>query len=469
VSAHALRELPLPPRLVAVAGLFLCFSAGALVARHLPTGLAVVFAILYTPLVLINLPAGLAVWIALVFIEHLPVLDVGPTAASLLVLAGWAGTIGSRRSLAQPFAKSARFLPAAIGLLLAWLSLSALWAHDPGQSGFALVDWLVAAVIFGVVATTITSRKQVVLVMLGFVCGALLSVVIGLVVNGLSGVSSAYETATQTEGRLSGGSGDPNYLAAGVVPAIVLAAGLFQQLRGALSRLGLSVALVILVTGLAATQSRGGLLAAAGALVASLVIMRGRRRYVLLVVGVIVVIGGLWFSSNPAALQRVTSSDQGGNGRTELWAVAWRMGADHPLVGVGLNNYLVRSPEYARDVGTLRFAELIAERPHVAHNAYLQLFAETGLIGLALFLIVVCGCLRLIRDASRRFAVAGDALGAALASTLLIAILSALFASFFLSNGPDKRLWFLLGLVPPLLTLARSAPVSREYASQERD
>ena len=83
-----------------------------------------VFAILYTPLVLINLPAGLAVWIALVFIEHLPVLDVGPTAASLLVLAGWAGTIGSRRSLAQPFAKSARFLPAAVGLLLAWLSLA---------------------------------------------------------------------------------------------------------------------------------------------------------------------------------------------------------------------------------------------------------------------------------------------------------------------------------------------------------
>ena len=137
--------------------------------------------------------------------------------------------------------------------------------------------------IFGVVATTITTRKQVLLVMLGFVCGAVLSVVIGLVVNGLSGVSSAYETATQTEGRLSGGSGDPNYLAAGVVPAIVLAAGLFQQLKGALSRLGLGVALVILVTGLAATQSRGGLLAAIGALVASLVIMRGRRRHVLLV------------------------------------------------------------------------------------------------------------------------------------------------------------------------------------------
>ena len=102
------------------------------------------------------------------------------------------------------------------------------------------------------------------------------------------------------------------------------------------------------------------------------------------------------------------------------------MGTDHPIVGVGLNNYLVRSPEYARDVGTLRFAELIAERPHVVHNTYLQLFAETGLIGLGLFLIVVIGCLRLV---SRRVAAVRGGrrtgLDAALATTLLIAILSA--------------------------------------------
>ncbi len=49
----------------------------------------------------------------------------------------------------------------------------------------------------------------------------------------------------------------------------------------------------------------------------------------------------------------------------------------HPLVGVGLNNYSLVSSQYSTAV---------FGKQYLAHNAYLLIAAETGLVGLAAFL-----------------------------------------------------------------------------------
>ena len=93
--------------------------------------------------------------------------------------------------------------------------------------------------------------------------GAFLTAVVGLA----GGSSSEQFSPYADVGRLSGGIGDPNELAAILVPAVAIAAFLIPTTREPLMRwLLLSLVLVISLA-LFFTQSRGGLLALAVVLV----------------------------------------------------------------------------------------------------------------------------------------------------------------------------------------------------------
>ena len=168
-------------------------------------------------------------------------------------------------------------------------------------------------------------------------------------------------------------------------------------------------------------------------------------------------VGAFALATTPGALERVTTLDNGGNGRTELWTIAWKMSGDNPVVGVGLNQFREQSMDYVREPGNLEFVELIVESPHIVHNAYLQMLAETGVVGLVLFLTVLALCLgasiralRLAREADRRDLTA-------LAQGVVVAQAGFLAAMFFLSIGNDFRLWLLLGLGPALLAAVQTS------------
>ena len=446
--------LPLSPQLIALAGLGTAFVVGAAFARGLPTGIALFLGVVYAPLALINLPLALSAWLALTFIAKLPIVYIAPNAASLIVLVAWLGGAAGRRKLPSAWVGAARGLPAAVGLLLAWLSVSALWAAEPLDVLAKAWEWIVAGIVMAIIATTMRTKRDIRLLLVGFVGGAVLSVAIGLAANGLSAGSTVYDTATSTEGRLSGGAGDPNYLAAGVVPAIVFALALLQMTRDPLARLALGTSAVVLVLGLAATQSRGGLIALAVAIFGSLAVMRGRRAPVIAMLLVMLAVCTGWFAANQDAAKRITSSDNGGNGRSELWTVAGRMFTDRPLLGVGLNNFREVAPDYTRDVGTLRFVKLIAERPHLVHNSYLQLLAETGLPGLALFLTALGLAFGSLRATARRFRAQGDREGLIIADAAFVALLAVAAASFFLSSAEDRLIWVLVGLAPALALIS---------------
>ena len=100
-------------------------------------------------------------------------------------------------------------------------------------------------------------------------------------------------------------------------------------------------------------------------------------------------------------------------------------------------------------------AQLVLDQPHVAHNTYLQMFAETGIVGLALLIGVILAALRATWAATRTFERLGDLRFAALTRTLLIAQVAVLIASVFLSNAKvSQRTWILLGLGPAALAIA---------------
>lgn len=450
----AARPLPIgsPRAAVAAGALTAAILVGAALAQSIPLGLGLLIGACYAPLVLVDLPLGLALWIVLVFVEHLPAVSVGPNAAGVLVALAWLGTLRARGAAARDVLRRHRALFGGLALLVVWVTLSLAWARDPAAGVRELWPLHVAGLLAVVVATTVTTARRARLVVGAFVAGAVLSVLVGLVGRWLAGAAAGGAA------RLEGGAGDPNFLAAALIPAIVLAAALGAGARSAHARLALGAAIAVLLAGFAATASRGGLVAAVVVALAAIWLHPGRRLHVALLVAGALALAAASFAASPGAWQRVTSFDAKGNGRSELWHVAWRMSADHPLVGVGIDNFRERSAGYVRDAGPLQFVDLIAERPRVVHNTYLQLLAETGAVGLALFLLVVGGCLRAGWRACRSFELAGEHALATLARAVVLAVIGVLTAALFLSDAADKRLWVLLGLGPALASVAARCP-----------
>ena len=448
VLAPAPRRLAVP---VAMAG---ALVLGLLVARNVPVGVGLLLAGLAVPAVLADLPLGLALYAGLLFLDQLSAVSVAPSALGVLVLLAWLAGSPARRVATRVFVDRHRALLNVLALTWVWVLLSLSWAQQ--VRGGPVVGWTSGLLLFVVVATSVASASRLRVVALGFVGGAAVSTALGLAGTWL-GAGSGLWNVTHFEGRLMGGTGDPNFLAAGIVPALVLAGGLLSGERRPWARWSLGATMALLAVGLVATESRGGVIAAAVVAVLAPFFLPGRRVQATVFVAFAVSVAAAWMVASPGAWSRISSLSDQGNGRSDIWRVALRMTADHPVGGVGLGDFRVRAGDYVRRPGTLRFVELIAERPHEAHNTYLEILAETGVVGLALFLSIALGALRAAWRAGRSLAAAGQPVTATLARATLLAQVGMLVAVFFISAGEDARLWLLLGLGPALSVLAARA------------
>ncbi len=306
---------------------------------------------------------------------------------------------------------------------------------------------------FLITLTALTTVSEVGWVALAFVVGSVISVVIGLASGGLH---ASTDTVNQTaiQGRFTGGGGDPNVQAAGYVATMFLIMGLIPMYRGPAIRISLVLSFALVTVGFLATQSRGGLLALiAAAIVAMIVAPRYRRR----ILGLVVITSrrGRRAARDDARcavadhelrrrLERARRPLAGRARRVPRPSVRWRRGRQ--LRG-GRVAFVLRP-------GAISRIEYLVDVPHLVHNTYLQLLAETGMVGLALDVVVILGSLRatwLRSSGSRR---AAGPRYADLARGVMIGTVGMLVALFFISDGNDLRLWVLLAMGPALLTLA---------------
>lgn len=110
-----------------------------------------------------------------------------------------------------------------------------------------------------------------------------------------------------------------------------------------------------------------------------------------------VVVLALWIGYEPLSKRFGTVRQGAGEysvvTRTEYWRGAWQMFLDHPIAGVGLGAFPTAYPSYGHSSAK-------NERLEQAHNDYLQLLADAGLIGA---LVGLWFLFELIRTARRQF------------------------------------------------------------------
>ena len=426
---------------------------GGLLPHDLQIGIAALVGLVFLPLALMNLPMAIALWVPFAYLEAWAPARFMPLGVAIVLALGWLGGLGVRRLPAQVIRRHKGTFVLLL-LLTGWLTLSIGWSSNPAVSAEAVGWFLISAAMLLIVSTTLSSKADLVRVCAGFVVAGLITIAVAL-------PQLSTDAPTSDAARLGGAVQDPNYLAAALLAAIVLGAGLIAYVRHAASRWMLVLALPVMLFGFVATGSRGGVVAAAASIVLALILVRGRAARMVALLAAIVLATFALASASPAALSRVWTFDTEGTGRVDLWQVAGRMAADHPIAGVGIANFPNESAKYVFFPGQLEEVQLVVETPKEVHNTYLQFLAETGIVGLALYLLVVGALVRITWQSARELARAGEERFSLLARAILIAQVTSLVALIFLSNGFSLPVWILLALGPPLATIAtrsRSEP-----------
>ncbi len=271
---------------------------------------------------------------------------------------------------------------AALGLLLMPIAAS------PKQSMDMLTDiYLKTVIIFILMVNLIDTRQRIFSMWkLVVICGAALGV--GAIRSYMKGEFAV--KGVRIEGLVGGMFENPNDLATALDLLLPFAVALTLISKG-LSRLFYLVCAAVLAVGVLFTLSRGGflgLIASSGVLLWKL----GRWRRLKTTLGVALICGILLAVMPGGYGARIVTifnneQDQTGSAqeRRELLERAASIAISRPIVGVGMGNFHIYSI-----------------REKAAHNAYLEIAAELGVMGLIAYLILILAPLRSLHRIERQ-------------------------------------------------------------------
>jgi O-antigen ligase len=221
------------------------------------------------------------------------------------------------------------------------------------------------------------------------------------------------------------------------------------------------VGLAVLGLGQVYSGSRGGFLACLA--VAAFVLLRfttvpARSR----LAGLIVILAVVFATASDrywTQMQRITNPDQDYNttsesGRIKIWERGLGYMTEHPVFGVGVNNFPVAE-------GTISPLSRLQERGrgvrwNAAHNSFIQAGAELGMPGLLLFVGLIVSAFASLRRVARHSLRTGPSTiaGSRLAQSLMAALVGFVVGAFFLSEAYSDMLYSLVALAVALEKIA---------------
>ena len=261
----------------------------------------------------------------------------------------------------------------AVGFFLATMLLSALFCGHVGQGLKVWSDFWVWRLMPFFIVTLAVKAEGAKRILIAASLGLAISMGYAIV-EGFGG-----------EGRASGFYGHPMTLAGWLclyVPLFLVA--LFERSLSLRLRQGAGALFAIALVALLFNGTRGAWVAIAG--VVSLIVLYYlfQRRKLAVWVAALLLMASVGLTYYEPFMQRLDTINAAQNTeRFLMWESAYHMFEDHPVLGVGLSQY--------EDNYQQKYISPLAMEPELkhAHNNFMQMLAENGIVGFAGFLTLL--------------------------------------------------------------------------------
>jgi len=341
---------------------------------------------------------------------------------------------------------SLRPLAWALAGYLAVCALSIAVSHAPALSFRGWYSkWLEYLLLF-VIVTDVASRPRVVKRSLRVLTYAAGAVFLEAISQERYGRGFFMRHRLDFYGRMTGPYENPIDLATLLMVLIPILLG-YAAIRRRGTRWSVWGVLFLLAISLARTEAVGAWLGLGVGLMVLALGGRTLRRAALAVVVLGMLAAGFFLVTSGRLKEPSWLADIGAWDRWVVWQAAIRMIMDRPVLGHGLNTFMSLYLDYW--VGGER-------APRYAHNCFLQVAAETGLVGLLLFVgLLWLMCRRWIVSVRHLPARDGLLLWGLLAGLLAFIAQSAVDTNFY-ALRQAALFWTLSGLATGLATAAPS-------------
>jgi O-antigen ligase len=352
-----------------------------------------------------------------------------------------------------------------------------VWARDVELADARVAEAVKAlfiCILAGSLASSWTAlRRGIVALIVAATCFSVISVIQVLtgkltgIFGGLIDLQSGNIYADVSLPRASGPPvGDPNFYARILLVAIPLAVALAVAERWPRRRIAYMFAACAITAGTLLTYSRGAMLTLVVMAVLLAIAWPLRlRQAALAAAGVLVLL--LAFPSDVTrrmlTLQNLLPGkthtldlDSSVEERELLVRAGMGMFADHPIGGVGPANFETRFRSYGDRVGSPAYDFHPAGTRMFPHGLWVEIAAESGLLGLIAFGSVLVAAFVALWRARRDLLAHRETTNAAMATGLAIALAGYLGASLFLHETHLRYIGLYLGLIVGMTRVARA-------------
>jgi O-antigen ligase len=177
------------------------------------------------------------------------------------------------------------------------------------------------------------------------------------------------------------------------LPLALQGAALF---RGWRRWAGVALALIF-TTAIVASASRGGFVGLVAVVAFGVLVSPNRIRNLAITAAAALLFWAVVPNAYKGEVASIFENKQydTGESRTFLWKTAWNMWLDHPVVGVGIENFNWNVGRYQPREATGRFSDAMYLQRNwtmsAAHSVYFSVLSESGIIGSLLFGTIIVG------------------------------------------------------------------------------
>lgn len=196
--------------------------------------------------------------------------------------------------------------------------------------------------------------------------------------------------------RMASTLDNPNTFAAFIILAIFPILMYAIYAKNKVKKAFFSVLVVLLIINMFLTQSRNSYLAIAIGFIVLIIVYN--KKLIIPFAGVVVV--SFIIPAVRARIFEIGARSQDLS-RIRIWQIALKMIKEHPLLGVGNGNYVSLYDAYVKKYPKLSWPDY---HNMPAHNSYLKVWSELGVLGIVSFLgILICALLKV-----RKFVIISD-------------------------------------------------------------